>query len=205
MTNSISKDIIRTDIIAWGGIMDVKDAINKRRAYRSLENMEITNEIIRDLASAASLAASCFNNQPWRFVFVYDGEQLPRLKDCLNKGNEWARAASMIVAVFSEKILDCDIKGREYNLFDTGMAAAHIILRATELGFVAHPIAGYDEAKAKEVLSIPAEMTLITLINVGKHSNNISPVLSEKQINDEGARPARLAPDKFAFHNRYPS
>ena len=37
--------------------MDVKKAIEERRAYRSLDPAEITDEIIRDLASAASLSA----------------------------------------------------------------------------------------------------------------------------------------------------
>ena len=30
--------------------MDVKEAIEKRRAYRSLESVEITEELVRDLA-----------------------------------------------------------------------------------------------------------------------------------------------------------
>ncbi|MCK5260649.1 MAG: nitroreductase family protein [Thermoplasmatales archaeon] len=48
--------------------MDVKQAIIKRRAYRSLEPVEITEELIYDLAECARLTASCFNNQPWRYV-----------------------------------------------------------------------------------------------------------------------------------------
>ncbi|MGB9590523.1 MAG: nitroreductase family protein, partial [Candidatus Hydrothermia bacterium] len=69
--------------------MDVKTAIETRRAFRSLEPVEITDDLVEDLASAASLAPSCFNNQPWRFVFVRDPEVLKVLHGTLSRGNEW--------------------------------------------------------------------------------------------------------------------
>ena len=50
--------------------MDVKAAIEARRAYRSLAPVEITEELVRDLARCAQLAPSCDNNQPARFVFL---------------------------------------------------------------------------------------------------------------------------------------
>lgn len=183
--------------------MDLKEIINRRRAYRSLEPVEITEELAKDLAETAQLAPSCNNNQPWRFVFVYDKAMLKKLHPALSKGNAWAEFASMIIAVFSRKDFDCITKEREYYLFDTGMANAFIILRATEMGLVAHPIAGYSEEKVKEILGIPEDMRVITLVNVGKHSENINPVLSEKQIEWEKKRPERLPLEKFAYKNMY--
>lgn len=181
--------------------MDVKQAIQTRRAYRSLDPVEITEELIRDLAESAQLAPSCSNNQPWRFVFVYDPDVLEKMHAALTKGNDWVKAASLIIAVFSKKDYDCLIKEREYYLFDTGMATAFLILRATELGLVAHPIAGYREAQVKEILNIPEEMTVITLINVGKHSEIISPLLSEKQVETEKKRQERLSLEEFVYIN----
>ena len=178
--------------------MDVREAIEQRRAYRSLVAAEITAEMVDDLAHCASLAPSCFNKQPWRYVYVYKKDTLEALHSSLARGNEWARKASMIIAVYSEADLDCRIKGRDYFLFDTGLATAFQILRATELGLVAHPIAGFDEEGAKEILGIPAPMTLITLVMVGAHSAEIDPVLSEKQIEAERERPLRLPKDDYA-------
>lgn len=183
--------------------MDVKNAIYTRRAYRSLAPADITEALIDDLAESAQLFCSCFNNQPWRYVFVYDSEMLKKMHGALSTGNEWARAASMIIAVFSKPELDCMIKGRNYYLFDTGMASAAMILRATELGLVAHPIAGYSPKKTKEILGIPDEMEVITLIIVGKHSTTVSPVLSDKQKEAEKKRPKRLSLEKFVYKNSY--
>ena len=183
--------------------MDVKQAILMRRAYRSLEPVVITEELVRDLAESAQLTCSCFNNQPWRFVFAYAPDVLEELHGAMSKGNRWVQAASMLIAVFSEKELDCLIKGREYYLFDTGMATAFMILRATELGLVAHPIAGFNEDAVKETLDIPEEMRLITLVIVGKRSETISPLLSEKQAEREKKRPERLPLEEFAYMNRF--
>lgn len=177
--------------------MELKEVIEKRRAYRSLEPCKIDEELIKDLAEYASLAPSCYNNQPWRFVFVYKKEMLEKIFESLPKGNSWAKSASMIIAVFSKKELDCIPGNREYFLFDTGMATAFLILRATDLGLVAHPIAGYDEERVKEILRIPEDMTLITLIIVGKKSKEINPLLSEKQIGWEKKRPERLKFEEF--------
>jgi nitroreductase len=155
------------------------------------------------LAESARLAPSCNNFQPWRYVFVYDGETLKRLHSTFNRGNEWMRDSSMLIAVFSKKELDCVFGDRIYYLFDTGMATAFLILRATELGLVAHPVAGYDEEKVKAILGIPNDMILITLINIGKHSSSISPVLSDKQKLGEKQRPERLPFEKFAYIDHY--
>ena len=172
--------------------MDVHEAIKGRRAYRSLEETEITGELVKDLAEHASLAPSCFNHQPWRYDFVYGGEKLEGIKSTLSKGNEWAHAALMIIAVYSRKDYDCELKGREYYLFDAGLSVGLLILRATELGLVAHPIAGYDEDAARTALGIGDDVTLITLIIVGKKSDGISDILSEKQAEAENDRPERL-------------
>lgn len=178
--------------------MDLHEAIKERRAYRSLAETEITEELARDLAEHASLAPSCFNKQPWRYDFVYGGERLESLKASLSKGNEWAHAASMIIAVYSRLDYDCDIKGREYYLFDTGLSVGIMVLRATELGLVAHPIAGYDEDAAKSALGIGDDMRLITLVIVGKRSEEMSEILSEKQVEAERERPERKPMEEFA-------
>ena len=180
--------------------MDVRTAIETRRAYRSLAPVTITEELITDLATCAQLSASCYNKQPWRYVFIYEPEALKSMHEALSKGNEWAYNASMIIAVFSHKDLDCLTEGREYFLFDTGMATAFLILRATELGLVAHPIAGFKAGKVKEILRIPEDMYVITLVICGKHANTIQPELSEKQAEAEMTRPDRKPLTEFVYH-----
>ncbi|MFX0025081.1 MAG: nitroreductase family protein, partial [Candidatus Hermodarchaeota archaeon] len=92
---------------------------------------------------------------------------------------------------------------RLYYLFDTGIATAFIILRATELGLIAHPIAGFNEDQAKKILKIPDDMRLITLVIIGKHSKTINSILSENMKLGEKQRPPRKELDEFIFRNSY--
>jgi len=61
--------------------MDVKEALQKRRAYRALGPAPIDKALMDELAGAARLMPSCFNNQPWKFVFVKAPEALAGDRD----------------------------------------------------------------------------------------------------------------------------
>ena len=172
--------------------MDVKEAIEKRRAYRAFGPVEVTDGLIGELAAAARLTASCFNNQPWKFVFARSQEALAKLHGCLSKGNEWAMKAPLIIAAFAQKDHDCVIKEREYYLFDLGMAVSALQLRATELGLISHPIAGFDNEKVRAALGIPAGNMVIALIIVGKKSEDISSLTPYQAGQETGPRPPRL-------------
>ena len=172
--------------------MDVKEAIQKRRAYRALGPVEINDAMIQELVIAAQLMPSCFNNQPWRFVFARSKAVLAKVHEGLNKGNEWCQKSSVIIAAFAKRDNDCLIKEREYYLFDLGMAVSAMMLRATELGLVAHPIAGFDPEKIRHALNIPADHMLITLINIGKKIEDTTG-LTPWQVSQEPARPPRFA------------
>lgn len=184
--------------------MNVTDAIHSRRAYRSLEPVKITPDLVDDLASHAQLAASCFNNQPTRYVFVYERSKLEEVFTALSRGNTWAQQSSMIIAAFTKEEDDCVIKERKYHQFDLGMATATMILRATELGLVAHPIAGFKPSKVREILGIPEEYQVLTLIIVGKKRGEPHPSLSEEQAKTELVRPERKPLNEWAFHNVFP-
>ena len=86
--------------------MNVKKAIEKRRAYRSLKPIKIDGKLINDLAHVAQISPSCSNNQPWRFIFIHDKGQLQKLFTTLTPHNNWIEKASMMIAVFSSPKFD---------------------------------------------------------------------------------------------------
>jgi nitroreductase len=184
--------------------MELKTLIESRRAYRSLDPGHLSTEMIEKIIAQVQLTPSCFNHQPWRFVFVREPSQLDKLKTALNKGNEWAKESDLIIAAVTQKDLDCRIPpDREYYLFDTGMAVFNLILQLTESGLVAHPIAGYQESFAKDILEIPQEYQLITLIITGRHADTIKPALTEKQKETELKRPERKDIHEVFFFDRF--
>jgi len=152
--------------------MEFDDVVKKRRSLRSFAKVDVTEALIKDLATVAGMAPSCSNKQPWRFVFVRSPGMLDRVFATLTPGNAaWAKQASLIVAVWSKADLDCKTPdGREYFQFDTGMASAFLMLAATAGNLEAHPIAGFDPKAAREVLPLPNEAQVITLVIMGGHS-----------------------------------
>ncbi len=184
--------------------MEFNDVIEKRSAYRALDYVEITDELIHNIAYTASRSASCANKQPWRFVFVRNKEKLTELHEALSGGNYWAKEASMLIAVYSKKEFDCVIGEREYYLFGTGMATAHLMLAIVNQGLVAHAMAGFDENLAKEILKIPEEIRLITLIAVGKKTDDLSK-LGDKHKEVEIKRSTRKEFEEYASIDEYHS
>lgn len=183
--------------------MELDDLVRERRAYRSFKDTQITDIQIEEMVDTLKMAPSCFNNQPWRFVFVRDDEKLEEMYGVMSETNKWTERSSMVIAVFSREEDDCQVKGRNYHQFDTGMAVGLLLLKATEMGLVAHPIAGYDEEATKEVLDIPDEYTVITLIIVGVHSETPNELMTDEQKDIEKKRPERMENEEFIYLNSY--
>ncbi len=183
--------------------MEVKQAIEMRRARRILDATPVPNDEIMELVQAMRLSPSCNNNQPWRVVAVFDEGPLHDLKTSLTKGNAWAQKAPLIFAICARADDDCRLADRrDYFLFDCGMAVGEMMLRAAELGLIAHPIAGYDVAVAKQSLGIPEDYVLIALINIGRPGSDPS-LLSDKQLMAERDRPARRAIGENFFRGKW--
>jgi len=184
--------------------MDLDKIFKKRRALRSLQKVEISDEDVKKLARAARLSPSCFNNQPWNYVFVRDQAKLDKIVKAMPSGNQtWTKNASMIVGVFANQEDDCNLGDRHYYLFDTGLATQNILLKATEMDLVAHPIAGYNRQKTMEIMEIPDDYNLITLIIVGRQADTIEAALSDKQKKTEKERPARKKLEEFMFFEKF--
>ena len=171
--------------------MEVVEAIRARRAKRAFLDKLVEDDKIAALVEAARLSASCNNNQPWRIVICKGKEALAAIKGALPKGNVWATRAPVIMVVSARPVDDCQLPDRrDYFLFSSGLAIGQLELMATELGLIAHPIAGYDPLKAKAVLGIPEEYVIITLVIVGYPGGDDS-LLSDKQKAIELTRPER--------------
>ncbi len=173
------------------GKMSVDLAISARRARRVLSEEPIGSSIVDGLIEAMRLSPSCYNNQPWNVIVVRSPDALEAVKANLPRGNSWALSSPLVLAIISKAPDDCQLSdGRDYNLFDCGIAVGEMLLQATSLGIIAHPIAGYDPIATKKVLGVPEEYTLITLVICG-HPGSDTSMLSEKQLEQEGQRPAR--------------
>ncbi|MGO8696067.1 MAG: nitroreductase family protein [Rectinemataceae bacterium] len=181
--------------------MDILPEIEARRAFRAISPDPLPDEQVGRLLKAATLAPSCFNNQPWRLIAV-SGERLPALREALTEGNKWATRAPLIVVFATKPSLSCrSDQGRDYAPFDLGMAAMGFMLQATRENLRAHPIAGYNPVKAAKAVGLPEDYIAFTLIIVGKPGDE--GLLAEWQVERERGGRQRKTLAEVAFRDSW--
>lgn len=146
--------------------------LQQRKASRAFNSKKLSEEVIDNLMNATQLSASCYNNQSWRFLYLTEELALEKGRKALSRGNSWARKAPLLIIGFSKPDLDCQLKdGRQYYLFDLGMAIQLILLQATELNLIARPMAGFSPEVIKEEFNIPSEYEVYVMIAIGYEGN----------------------------------
>ncbi|MDW7679509.1 MAG: nitroreductase family protein [bacterium] len=176
--------------------------LNARKASRAISPEPLSERVIEKLMNAAQLSASCFNNQPWRFLLLTDKEALDKGRKALSGGNLWAAKAPLLIVGFSKPDLDCRLKdGRNYYLFDLGMAVQNILLQATELNLIARPMAGFKPDVIRHEFGIPQEYDISVMIAVGFEGNIAE--LDEKLQETSTAPRSRNNLEKNFFRNRF--
>jgi nitroreductase len=165
---------------------DIVAEISGRRALRAIDERPIAEELLRRILEAATLAPSCSNNQPWRYLVMQSPEALAKGREALTKGNYWAKKAPVLICIFTRKEDDCvSSEGRDYALFDCGLAAANLMIQATAEGLIAHPMAGFDAAAMKKGFDLADDAIPILFIALGYPGDESG--LSEKHKASEHA------------------
>jgi len=148
----------------------IHELLARRRSPRAIDaSRHVSRLAVRTLLEAARVAPSCFNEQPWRFL-VFDGEDseaLERARSCLSEGNAWARRAPVLILSVAAERWSRDGSPNRWAEHDVGLASENLALQATSLGFAVHFMAGFDEARARELFGIPADFTPMAMIAVG--------------------------------------
>lgn len=147
----------------------VVEILRSRYGGRSYSEKALSEEIVADLMEAARLTPSCFNKQPWRFLFLESPEALEKGRQVLAPGNQdWANRAPLLIIGYANPDDDCRLAdGRDYYQFDLGMAVMNLMMVATEHDLAARPMAGYSPEKATRFFDIEEANDVLIVIAVG--------------------------------------
>ncbi|NDV24182.1 nitroreductase family protein [Desulfovibrio sp. JC022] len=110
--------------------MDVFEAIHSRRSVRKYEDKPVSEEIIKEILSAAMMAPSAGNAQPWQFVVVDDREKLETIS-AINQYAAMAKNAPMGILVCGDLSLE---KYPGYWSQDCAAAMQNLLLAAHAKG-----------------------------------------------------------------------
>jgi nitroreductase len=142
--------------------METFETIRKRCSLKAhLSGQAIEAEKINRILEAACLAPSARNSQPWRFVVVQGKEAVEALAQTAFKGPGSVGQAPVVIVVCARADDDVTIDGKEYYLFDTGLAVENMLLAATDLGLATHLMASFDEAEMRRLLHIPDDFRVV--------------------------------------------
>jgi nitroreductase len=152
--------------------MDFWQVIESRRSIRRFDPaVDIPPETVERLLSAAILAPSAGNRQPWHFYVVRD----PKLREGLAAAAygqgfiSQAPVAIVVCADAEQSVGRYGQRGRElYCLQDTAAAVEHILLTAVALGLGSCWVGAFDEGEAARVLDLPDRHRPVAILPIGK-------------------------------------
>jgi nitroreductase len=157
--------------------MDFLELAEHRQSVRKYLPDPVCRETIEHCISAARLAPSACNSQPWHFVIIDD----PELKNAVAANthgkvvniNHFTNQAPVIVAIISERQLFTAKIGnfvmkKRFTFFDIGIAAEHFCLAAAEKGLGTCMLGWFKEKPIAKLLKVPANRKVELLITVGK-------------------------------------
>jgi nitroreductase len=148
---------------------DVYPLFLNRWSPRSFSEEPVSEEDLQSCFRAARWAPSCFNEQPWRFVYAVDEKDREAFVHCLIPFNRlWAAKAPVLIALCAKERFSHEDTPNAHCAFDCGAAWTMFALEATRLGLATHAMAGFDMKEAHDTLMVPDGYRPVCFIALGK-------------------------------------
>ncbi|MCH8061665.1 MAG: nitroreductase family protein [Chloroflexi bacterium] len=148
--------------------MDVHEAVRTRLTVRQFKPDPVPDEVVHKLLEAGRLAPSSQNLQPWHFIVIRNRETLQRLGQIASSG-KFVADAPMAIAIVMDNADRPDLDaGRtlqqmELVAWEEGLGTCFVGLRVAE-----------QNRQVKELLGIPDNLVLITLLPFGYRPDNVT-------------------------------
>jgi nitroreductase len=146
------------------------DLIKKRKSPVAFSDKEVTKDQLEQIFEATRWAASCFNEQPWRFIVAtQDNKALyDKVLDGLNPHNQkWAQNASVLMLTFAKKSFSMNEKPNMHSWHDLGLAVGNMSAQATAMDLYLHQMAGIVRENIMNDFEIPEDYEAVTGIALG--------------------------------------
>ena len=148
----------------------IHSLFKNRWSPRAFADKPIALDIIKKVLEAARWTASCFNEQPWRFIIgIKDqNESYTKILNSMGEFNQlWAKNAPVLILACGKKVFTHNQKPNKHFSYDVGQAAASLSLQATAENLFVHQMAGFSPEKAREFFNIPEDYEAITTMAMG--------------------------------------
>lgn len=164
----------------------------------------ITTEQIGTLLEAAKWSASCFNEQPWRFIVASkeSPEEYQKLFNCIVEANQkWVKNVPLLMIAVAKLTFTRNNNPNRHAFYDVGLALGNLTFQAEAMGLRVHQMGGFDVAKTIETYAIPEGYEPITAVAIG-YQGNANDFDEELKQRDNSPR-SRKSFDEFIFSNTW--
>jgi nitroreductase len=159
-------------------LVDVFEAIKRRRSIRAFKTRNVSNEIVEKLLDAARFAPSAGNIQPWEFVVIRKAEMKKKLSEAAF-GQSLIEEASVVIVICANEVSSArgyGLRGKSlYCIQDTAAATQNILLAAYSLGLGTCWIGAFKEQEVAKILKAPEGVRPTAIILVGYPDETPSP------------------------------
>jgi len=182
---------------------DVDPMFPDRWSPRAFLDIEVPTLLVKQIFEAARWAPSARNEQPWRFVYASEDEDLERFRDALMELNQvWANQAPILICLLSRKTYESNGRANQSHLFDAGAAWMALALQARKLGLYTHAMGGFDKDKALAAVGASAEeYEAMAMIAVGWKGD---PAMLPDEVRSREMPNDRKSVGEFCFEGRLP-
>lgn len=177
-------------------VSGVLPIFHERWSPRSFSDRAVSRESLAKVFEAARWAASSYNEQPWRFLVGRRGSATyDKIFESLGEFNQkWARTAPVLILGAALTHFSHNKTPNRFALYDLGAAASYMTLEAASLGLATHQMAGFDQDKARELLGVPADYLIGSVIALGYQDDPEKlgdQTLIEREVSPRERKPLR--------------
>ena len=157
--------------------MDTFECIRTRRTTRTFLAKELPENTMHKILEAGRLTPSARNQQPWSFIAIRDKTALERLAPLCTTGR-FIDQASFAVAVVTDP-------SNRWHEIDGARAVQNMELAGWNEGVGTCWIGSLERDKIKELLGIPPQLHLLTILPFGYPSEPHAPRRRTKKRPEE--------------------
>jgi nitroreductase len=154
--------------------LSVLDVIKARGSIRSYKDKPIPKQVLLDILEAARMAQSADNRQPWEFIVVTDLAIRKKLAQAAGNQSFVGEAATVVVCLANPEE-SASVGPFEGFLVDLAIAIENMVLTAWDLGIGSCWIGAYNEGKVKELLDVPMNLRVMSLLTLGYPDEKAGP------------------------------
>ena len=167
--------------------MEFSKLITTRHSTRGFDGRCLTQDQLRELIEAGTMAPNACNMQSWHFYATCDAEKIQALFPDVH-GRDWIKTAGAVIVVCAEDGALVERFGeRAKSLFilqDTAAATTMILLKAADMGMSGCFVGAFNEYECRKFFAIPEGRRPVAMIPVGYETTDTIPPKVRKPLDE---------------------